>query len=198
MQLGTLLGQPVAQFQMDASKRAPRQLFFYRPQMVRLPPLERIGPARAGADRAAGQAAAGRGDQHHACACRSRCARIDELVDFHDLRFSDGVTLLRRSAAPGRGGAAGAGAVFRPAGGAARRRRGVHRLLHHVAAGYAEGGAHVAAEDWLEANRREVAALLTEEPDPSHLSDQEADESTSRYLSAITTMTWSWWTGTRR
>src|SRR5947208_5853743 len=39
-----LLGQPVAQFVVDASKRSPRQLFFYRPQMVRLPPLERIGP----------------------------------------------------------------------------------------------------------------------------------------------------------
>src|ERR1051326_8074636 len=38
-----LLGQPVAQFVVDASKRSPRHLFFYRPQMVRLPPLERIG-----------------------------------------------------------------------------------------------------------------------------------------------------------
>ena len=42
---------------------------------------------------------------------------------------------------------------------------------------------HVAAEDWLDANRRPVAALLTEELDVSHLSDQEADDSTSRYLS---------------
>src|SRR5881394_534530 len=39
-----LLGQAVAQFVVDSSKRSPRQLFFYRPQMVRLPPLERIGP----------------------------------------------------------------------------------------------------------------------------------------------------------
>src|SRR6185436_19795585 len=39
-----LLGQPVAQFAVDASKRSPRHLFFYRPQMVRLPFLERIGP----------------------------------------------------------------------------------------------------------------------------------------------------------
>src|ERR1044072_516251 len=42
-----LLGQPVAQFVVDASKRSPRHLFFYRPQMVRLPPLERIGPGGA-------------------------------------------------------------------------------------------------------------------------------------------------------
>src|SRR5205807_3788875 len=39
-----LLGQPVAQFMVDASKRSPRHLFFYRPQMVRLPALERLGP----------------------------------------------------------------------------------------------------------------------------------------------------------
>src|SRR5215510_13079669 len=39
-----LLGQPVAQFAVDASKRSPRHLFFYKPQMVRLPPQERIGP----------------------------------------------------------------------------------------------------------------------------------------------------------
>src|SRR5215470_3462923 len=38
-----LLGHPVAQFVVDASKRSPRHLFFYRPQMVRLDPLERIG-----------------------------------------------------------------------------------------------------------------------------------------------------------
>src|SRR5215472_2600584 len=38
-----LLGQPVAQFVVDASKRSPRHLFFYRPQMVRLPALERFG-----------------------------------------------------------------------------------------------------------------------------------------------------------
>jgi hypothetical protein len=42
--LKTLLGQPVAQFAVDASKRSPRQVFFHRAQMVRLPPLERFGP----------------------------------------------------------------------------------------------------------------------------------------------------------
>jgi len=40
-----LLGHPVAQFVVDASKRNPRQLFFYRPQMVRFPPVEYAGPS---------------------------------------------------------------------------------------------------------------------------------------------------------
>ena len=41
----------------------------------------------------------------------------------------------------------------------------------------------ISAEDWLLGNRRQVAALLTEERDPSHLSEQEATESTGRYFS---------------
>jgi hypothetical protein len=39
------------------------------------------------------------------------------------------------------------------------------------------------AEQWWRANRRAVASLLTQEPDVDHLSKQEADESTGRYLS---------------
>ena len=39
-----LLGQPVEPFVVDADKRNPRHLFFYKPQMVRLPPVERVGP----------------------------------------------------------------------------------------------------------------------------------------------------------
>ena len=39
-----LLGQPAAEYVLDSSKRNPRHLFFYRPQMVRLPPQERLGP----------------------------------------------------------------------------------------------------------------------------------------------------------
>src|SRR3954451_11878558 len=42
--VGTLLGQSLIEFQVGTSKRSPRQLSFYRPQMVRLPPVERIGP----------------------------------------------------------------------------------------------------------------------------------------------------------
>ena len=39
-----MFGQPVIDFTIDASKRSPRQYFFYRPKMVRLPPVERVGP----------------------------------------------------------------------------------------------------------------------------------------------------------
>src|ERR1700721_2228222 len=40
----TLMGLPVEQFVVDATSRSPKQLFFYRPQMLRLPAIERVGP----------------------------------------------------------------------------------------------------------------------------------------------------------
>src|SRR4029079_2183756 len=46
-----------------------------------------------------------------------------------------------------------------------------------------EDGTNITTEDWLLAHRREVASLLTQENDIYHLSRQEADESTGRYLS---------------
>src|SRR3954452_16067786 len=87
-----LLGQPVAQFQVDASKRSPRQLFFYRPQMVRLPPVERFGPM--------GPVRVSRtikllpvGAISITVRVPFEVDRIDDLVVFHDMRFSNGFYL---------------------------------------------------------------------------------------------------------
>src|SRR5581483_2150356 len=83
-----LLGQPVAQFVVDASKRSPRQLFFYRPQMVRLPPIERFGPrGPIRLERSIKLLPVG------AISITVRVPfsveRLDQLVPFHDLRFTD-------------------------------------------------------------------------------------------------------------
>src|SRR5215472_9762857 len=84
-----LLGQPVAQFVVDASKRSPRHLFFYRPQMVRLPPLERIGPGGPlRVERVVKLLPVG------AISITMRVPfeveRIEDLVGYHDLQFSNG------------------------------------------------------------------------------------------------------------
>jgi hypothetical protein len=190
--VATLLGQPVAQFQMDSNKRSPRQLFFYRPQMVRLPPLERIGPS--------GPVRIERQIKVFPIGGISVTVRvpfdvgsITDLVRYHDLTFNNGTSIhdevmaiaeeARRELAP---------YLTRP----------VERLADEEAytvfcitspldesreSGGAEAagreGGHLAAEDWMNGHRREIAALLTEERDIGHLSDQEAEESTSRYLS---------------
>src|SRR5437773_7232354 len=85
-----LLGQPVAQFSMDASKRSPRHLFFYRPQMVRLPPLERIGPH--------GSVRVERtvkilpvGALSITVRVPFRVERLSDLIGYHKLSFSNGV-----------------------------------------------------------------------------------------------------------
>src|SRR5207344_566641 len=84
-----LCGQPVAQFVVDASKRSPRQLFFYKPQMVRLPPMERIGPL--------GPLRVERVIKLLPVGAISITVRvpftvnhIEDLVAFHDLQFSNG------------------------------------------------------------------------------------------------------------
>jgi hypothetical protein len=175
-----LLGQPVAQFSVDASKRGPRQLFFYRPQMVRLPPMERFGPSgRVRVERAIKLLPVGA-----ISVCVSvpfEVDSIDDLVVYHDLEFNNGslATEVRQLADE------------------VRRElskywvRPVPNLFEEEAYTVfcidapvlGEEGLPVPAEEWLQKHRREVAALLTQEPDIDRLSRQEADESTGRYLS---------------
>src|SRR5262245_21850009 len=88
--LDRLLGQPVAQFTVDASKRSPRQLVFYSPQMVRLPPLERIGPQ--------GSVRVERtikilpvGALSITVRVPFQVARLEDLVAYHKLSFSNGL-----------------------------------------------------------------------------------------------------------
>jgi hypothetical protein len=178
--LRELLGQPVAQFAVDASKRSPRQLFFYKPQMVRLPPLERIGPQ--------GPVRVERTIKILPVGAISITVRVPfaveqvkDLVDFHDLEFSNGVLQdevrqlaeeIRRELTP---------VLIRP----------VPQLFQEEAYTVfciqtplpTTDGTQFNAENWLATHRREVASLLTQEPDIDHLSKQEADESTGRYLS---------------
>src|SRR5687767_15260377 len=81
-----LLGQPVAEFAPGAGKRQPRQWFFYRPQMVRLPPVERLT--------ARGQVRLERtvkllpvGAISITVAVPFQVDALEDLVTFHDLRL---------------------------------------------------------------------------------------------------------------
>ena len=175
-----LLGQPVAQFVVDASKRSPRHLFFYRPQMVRLPPLERIGPGGPmRIERVVKLLPVG------AISITVRVPfnveRVEDLVGYHDLQFSNGALHdevrrlaeeVRRELAPH---------YIKPIPQLADEEAyTVFCIESPLVAG---DGARLNAEQWWRANRRAVASLLTQEPDIDHLSKQEADESTGRYLS---------------
>jgi hypothetical protein len=174
-----LLGQPVAQFVVDASKRSPRHLFFYRPQMVRLPPLERIGPG--------GPLRVERvvkllpvGALSITIRVPFEVERIEDLVGYHDLQFSNGslhdevrrlAEEVRRELNP---------YYIRPIPQLAEEEAYTAFCIESPL--LSDDGTALNAEHWWRANRRAVASLLTQEPDVDHLSRQEADESTGRYL----------------
>jgi hypothetical protein len=175
-----LLGQPVAQFSMDASKRSPRHLFFYRPQMVRLPPFERIGPH--------GPVRVERtikilpvGAVSITVRVPFKVHQVEDLVVYHDLQFSNGSLHeeVRRLAEDVRKELAGY--FIRPIAQLAEEE--AYTVFCVEAPLLSENGTPLRAEHWLKSQRREVAALLTQEPDIDHLSKQETDESTMRALS---------------
>ena len=175
-----LLGQPVAQFVVDASKRSPRHLFFYRPQMVRLPPLERIGPhGPVRMERVIKLLPVG------AISITVRVPfaveRVEDLIVYHDLQFSNGSLHqeVRRLAEEVRSELARH--YVRPVPQLAEEE--AYTVFCLASPLLADDGTVLSAENWLRNHRREVASLLTQEPDIDQLSKQEADESTGRFLS---------------
>jgi hypothetical protein len=175
-----LLGQPVAQFAVDASKRSPRQLFFYKPQMVRLPPMERIGPRGAvRVERVIKLLPVG------AISITVRvpftASHVEDLVAFHDLQFSNGSLsdevreLAQQVVAELRGH------LIRPT--PQLPEEEAYTVFCIAAPVTNSEGAPLTAEQWFQAHRRSIAALLTQEEEMDRLSKQEAEESTARYLS---------------
>jgi hypothetical protein len=175
-----LLGQPMAQFSVDASKRSPRHLFFFRPQMVRLPPMERIGPhGPVRVERTVKLLPVGA--LSVTVSVPFVVPSIEKLVVYHDLAFSNGDLQqeVRQLAEEARQELARY--LIRPAPQLADEEAYTVFCIDSPLA--AEDGRPLSAEDWLAQHRREVAALLTQESDIGQLSRQEAKESTDRCLS---------------
>lgn len=175
-----LMGQPVAQFAMDTSKRSPRQLFFYRPQMVRLPPMERIGPlGPVRVERVVKLLPVG------AVSITVRVpfavAHFEELVAFHDLQFSNGSLYdeVRRLAQEVTTELRGH--LIRPQ--PQLPEEEAYTVFCIASPVLDEHSQPMNAEQWFQAHRRRIAALLTQEEEDERLSKQEAEESTARYLS---------------
>lgn len=176
----TLLGQPMEQFSMDGNKRSPRQLFFYRPQMVRLPPVERVGPQGAvRIERAVKLLPVGAISITVRVPFELDC--IEGLVPFHDLQFSDGSLHDDVRQLAEQIGKELKWHFIRPQPQLSEEE--AYTVFCIAAPVPDPAGAPMNAEKWFQANRRQVAALLTQEPESDRLSRQESDESTGRYLS---------------
>lgn len=174
-----LLGQPVQQFKVDASKRSPKHPFFFRPQMVQLPPAVEQGPG--------GPVTVERtikllpiGAISITVRVPFAVERLEELDAYHDLHF--GERSLHNEV---RELAERIYVELRP-----HLLRPVEYLSEEEAytvfcleTAKLLPAPEYTAEQWLNDHRREVAAVLTQESELEKLSDQEANESTCRYLS---------------
>lgn len=173
-----LLGQKVEQFKVEAGKRSPRHPFFFRPQMVRLPVSKVEGPE--------GTTEVRRvikilpiGAISITVTIPFQVDRLEKLVEFHDVALGprtlhDEVRELAEKVY-----AELRPHVLRPAEYLPDEEAYTVFCLDSSAV----LGAGEKAEEWLQEHRRRVAGVLTQEPDLTKLSEQEAIESTGRYLS---------------
>lgn len=175
-----LLGQKVEPFAFGSSKRSPRHLFFYKPQMVRLPMVQRVGPnGPVNIERIVKLLPVG------AISISVRVPfavdKIEDLVIYHDLQLDTGSLTqeIRQLAEEIRQELQ------------THYVRPVPSLLDEEAYTVfcveapltTSEGLPVSAENWLQGHRRQTASLLTQESDSGNLSHQEAVENTVRYLS---------------
>jgi hypothetical protein len=176
-EISTLLGQPLAQFNVDPSKRAPRQLSFYRPRMVTLPPLEERGPnGYVSIQRMVKLLPVGAVSITFRIPFEVR--EIQHLNAYHHPAFFSPLEEATRLAEAVQKELTGY--FIRPVQNLQEEDYTVFCLENPLPGGHA---GMAKTESWLESNRREVAAVLTQEPNTDYLSKQEAEESTTLALS---------------
>jgi len=171
-----LLGQRVEQFEVEPHKRMPRQLFFHRPQMVRLPIAEHRGSL--GAMRLSTTIKLlPVGAITITMRIPFAVDALADLVAYHAPQL-DGISLddhARRLAE--QVCAELVPALVRPVASLAHEEAYTVFCLDAQLLGTAD------SKSWLDRQRREVTALLTQESDPAALADEEVEESTQRALS---------------
>ena len=178
--VASLLGQKLVSHEFDVSRKNPRRHMFYKPQMVRLPAVERMGPhGKVQVERCVKLLPVG------AISITVRVPfavdRLEELVPYHELKWQGGtlhdeVQALAESARQEL-----QRYCIRPMQSLMDEEAYTVFCIEAPKLGAEQQPA--SGEAWLQQNRRQVASLLTQEDDVSQLSRQEAEESTSKFLS---------------
>jgi hypothetical protein len=155
-------------------------MFFYKPQMIRLPLVERIGPhGPVKIERIVKMLPVG------AISITVRVPfavdHVEDLVIYHDLQFDSGSLNdeIRQLAEEVRQELQAH--YVQPV--ASLLEEEAYTVFSVEAPLTTSEGLPISAENWLQAHRRQIASLLTQESDISNLSRQEAEENTVRYLS---------------
>ena len=174
-----LFEQPIAEFGLDISKRSPKQLLLHRSYMVRLPPIERIGPD--------GLIQVSRNVKLFQVGAISITIRVpfavdhfSELVRYHDLEFKSGSLYDEVKQLANQILEELKSSSVRPVNQIGDEEAyTVFCINSPVLDSQMEP---VNTEVWFKSHRRQIASILTQETDQSILSKQESDESTERYL----------------
>ncbi|HUT59369.1 MAG TPA: hypothetical protein VNA25_16085 [Phycisphaerae bacterium] len=178
-----LLGQPQSPFPGALGRRGPRDAFFYRPQIFKLPSVERQGPQ--GPVRIDWTVKLFQvGAMSLAVHVPFAVDRLENLADYHSLKFATGTLEDEVRAMAVRVFEELRPYCIRPVPSLKDEEAyTVFCLNAPLPDAPRRGQADRGAEAWLKANHRLVAAILTEEEDLERLSLQEARESTALYLS---------------
>ena len=175
----TLLGQSLQNYSIGPSKRSPKQLLFYQPQMAKLPQEQRnINDKVIQIQR--GIKVFNVGAISILIRVPFQVEKIEDLVSYHELKFSQSsiedealelAEQAKQELEP---------YCLKPVSSLSQVENYTVFCLHDLP--HIHDRSSDQAENWLKANRRDVAGLLTEEANTTYLSEQEALESTGQYL----------------
>lgn len=171
-----LLSSPLCEYAIGPSKRSPKYYFFYRPKFARLGDETVF---------LAGKAVQLRweikvfeiGAVSIEISLPFEGQTLAQLVTYHDLVFDDGVRLESKVRQKMEAIMSELrGYCVNPTYNIGQTEAYTVFCLHRLPGGQT-------SEQWLKANQRQVAALLTEEANSEILSNQEVAETVSRYVS---------------
>ena len=177
--ISELLGQPLQNYSIGPSKRSPKQLFFYSPQMAKLPSQkQQIGSSSIQIQRSIKVFNVGAISIQIKVPFKAQT--LGDLVSYHNLKFTQGsiddeimqlAEKAKQELEP---------YCVRPVANLGQIENYTVFCLHDLPDNEETLGTR--AEDWLKENKCYVAGLLAEEADAANLSEQEAAESTGQYL----------------
>jgi hypothetical protein len=177
--IAELLGQSLQNYSIGPSKRSPKRLFFYQPQMAELPSEQRHVYGKVVQIQKSVKVF-NIGAISILIRVPFEVEKIEDLVDYHELEFAQCsiedearqlAEQVRRELEP---------YCVQPVPHISQVENYTVFCLHELPLD--DSNSKFQAEDWLKTNRREIAGLLTEESNITYLSEQEVTESTGRYL----------------
>ena len=176
-----LLGQPLQNYYIGSSKRSPKQLFFYSPQMAKLPVEERLIKGRVVQIQRSIKVF-NIGAISVLIRVPFQVEKIEDLVAYHELKFDQSDISIEDEARKLAEQAKQELEPYcvQPASSLSQMEDYTVFCLNDLPGN--DDNSSAWAEDWLKKNRRQVAGLLVEEANASSLSEQEATESTEQYL----------------